>query len=346
MVRSKISLMNDASTNLWLAWGLTLFCLYIHHRQMSLPPPVAVFLNVDTLGFEGLPQVVSGMMDLRLSVISGIGDFIQAAETSELVDGTELASIRSTILTPVFESYDQEARIVGYYLFVVEWDRYFNDLLPEGKNGFEVVLNDSCGTIVTFSVNGPEGVVKGTGDLHDTEYDSLGKGWVYKDNFREMVPIVAYDPSDQPEGECVYQLHVYPTDVLYDFHASEESLHYALYVSLIFVFTALIFLAYDWAVARRQDKVLRTATRTQAIVASLFPENVQERILQEADNSNGDQQTFTPRFRTNRTKDQLRSFLNDDDDGTPGAASAAGKLSLKSRPIADLFPEATVIFAE
>ena len=312
---------------------------------MSLPPR-ADFINFDGLGNEMVPRVVSNMLNVRLSVISEISDIIES-ETPEAAGEAALPSVRSTIFTPVFESYDPDAAIAGFYFFAVPWDRYFEDLLPEGKDGFEVVLNDSCGTTVTYAVNGPKAELKGIGDVHDTEYDSMGKGWVYKDNFRDMVPIGKYDPSTQPGGECVYQLYVYPTDVLYDYHASEEPLHYALYVSLIFVFTALIFLAYDWAVARRQDKVLRTATRTQAIVASLFPENVQERILQEADASNGDQQTFTPRFRTNRTKDQLRSFLNDaEDDGTPGAGAAAGKLSLKSRPIADLFPEATVIFAE
>ena len=285
-------------------------------------------INVDVLGQDSGARLATNMLNRRLSVISEIADTVDA---------------HSFIATPVFETYSEDAPILGFYTVSVPWERYFENLLPEGKNGFEVVLNDSCGTVLTYSVNGPESKLKGEGDLHDSDYDYLGKGWVYVDSFRDMVPIDKYNPKDTPENECVYQLYVYPTDVLRDYHVSKDPIIYALYVSLIFVFTALIFLAYDWAVARRQDKVLRTATRTQAIVASLFPENVQERILQEADGGK-DNQTFTPRFRTNRTKDQLRSFLNDAEDDPAG--NSAAKLSLKSRPIADLFPEATVIFAE
>ena len=263
------------------------------------------------------------------------------------VDVAEVVgSARSYIVTPVFDEFREDAKIVAFYFLIVPWERYFVDLLPTGKNGIDIVLDDSCGTIVTFAIDGPEASLKGAGDLHDPKYDSLGVGWAYKDSFREMVKITDYDPSTKGENECIYQLFVYPTDVFKNSYTSDDPRTYAIAVSLIFVFAAIVFLAYDWTMARRQNKVLRTATRTQAIVASLFPENVQERILQEADGKDADQGTFTPRFRTNRTKDQLRSFLNEAEDHSTPTDGGHKTLSLKSRPIADLFPEATVIFAE
>ena len=306
---------------------------------------------MDVLGTLSAPRVASIMFDTRLSVMSEIDDiaFVAVPESPKVSTDDleeirdENGSVRSYILTPVFDSYEEDANIVAFFFLVVPWERYFEKLLPEGKNGFDVVLNDSCGTIVTFSLNGPEASLKGNGDLHDPQFNDLGVGWVYKDSFREMIPILEFDPATTEDNECLYELFVYPTTVLEKSYLTDDPIHYALAVSGIFVFTALVFLAYDWTVARRQDKVLRTATRTQAIVASLFPENVQERILQEAEDQ--DHQTFTPRFRTNRTKDQLRSFLNDAEEDSPTAASG-NMLSLKSRPIADLFPESTVIFAE
>jgi hypothetical protein len=288
------------------------------------------------------------MLYSRLSTISPLQTYSE--EEDHFLDGerahTPDADVSeyhheasSFVLTPVFSSFSETSDIVAAYLLRIVWEEYFKYLLPEGRNGIDVVLDDSCGTVVTFRLDGPDADEVGYEDLHDPSYNNLGMGWAYLDSFREMIPADEYDPSLAAEGECVYILHVYPTDAFKDDYTTDNPLRYAFAVSLIFVFTALVFLVYDWTVARRQNKVLRTATRTQAIVASLFPENVQERILQEAE-GNKDQQT--PRFRTNRTKDQLQNFLNDADDGP----MEGGNLSLKSRPIADLFPEATVIFAE
>ena len=310
---------------------------------MSAPPTNAEVINRDALGITILPHVFSNMLYTRLSVISQIDTHEnnadgQFTEESEDESDDHEHPARSYILTPVFDSYEDDAKIVAAYMLRVPWEEYFLDLLPEGREGFQVVLNDSCGTSVTFALDGPEATQVGYGDLHEG-YDDLGIGWVYLDSFRTMIPATTFDPSTKEPNECVYTLFVYPTDTFRDLYTSDDPLHYAIAVSLIFVFTAIVFLAYDWTVARRQNKVLRTATRTQAIVASLFPENVQERILQEAES--GKDQNVT-RFRTNRTKYQLQNFLNVAEDEPVDS----GKMSLKSRPIADLFPEATVIFAE
>lgn len=322
--------------------------LFLPDRQASAPPPDASVVNMDLLGIPSFPRVLSNMMYKRLSVMSEIADvnfLLPNEETMAELPEDVVASRNalSFVLTPVFDSYDyanDSTKVVAFFFILVPWQRYFDNVLPQGKNGFEVVVDDSCGSTFTFALDGPQSTLKSKGDTHDTKYDSMGKGWVYKDSFRQMVPADMYDVSTKPENECVYQIYVYPTSTLENAYMTGDPMQYAVAVSLIFVFTAIIFLAYDWAVARRQNKVLRTATRTQAIVASLFPENVQERILQEAET---DEKTNTPRFRTNRTKDQLRSFLNDAEDDGIATSGASG---FKSRPIADLFPEATVIFAE
>lgn len=307
---------------------------------MSAPPSTGEIINNDQFNLWAA-KPVSNMLYTRNSTFSEIDSDQVEADTEGI-----LGVARSYIVTPVFDAFSDGANIVAFYFLIVPWERYFTNLLPTGKNGFDVVLDDSCGSVVTFGVDGPEAYLKGAGDLHDTKYDSLGVGWAYEDSFRKMVPIADYDPTTKGENECIYELYVYPTDTFKELYTSDDPITYAVAVSLIFVFTAVVFLAYDWAVARRQNKVLRTATRTQAIVASLFPENVQERILQEADGKDTDQTTFTPRFRTNRTKDQLRSFLNESDDAENPADAGNTTMSLKSRPIADLFPESTVIFAE
>jgi class 3 adenylate cyclase len=91
------------------------------------------------------------------------------------------------------------------------------------------------------------------------------------------------------------------------------------------VFAVLMFLVYDRLVERRQAIVLKSANQSSAIVSSLFPKNVTDRLLNMVLESNS---------RTMTAKTRLKSFLNDFEDNQG------------LQPIADLFPETTVLFAD
>jgi hypothetical protein len=88
---------------------------------------------------------------------------------------------------------------------------------------------------------------------------------------------------------------------------------------LIFVFTSAVFLTYDWLVEKRQKTVMSTAVHTSAIVSSLFPSTVRDRLF-EAD------------------ADPAGAFQGE------SYISLGDKVV--SRPIADLYPSATVMFAD
>jgi len=45
----------------------------------------------------------------------------------------------------------------------------------------------------------------------------------------------------------------------------------------------LVFVVYDILVQRRQELVMRTATNANAVVSSLFPSSIQQRMLQDAE---------------------------------------------------------------
>ena len=84
----------------------------------------------------------------------------------------------------------------------------------------------------------------------------------------------------------------------------------------------------------RQQKVMKTAVQSTTIVSSLFPSNVRDRLLDANGNSranddNVGKSMFQP------TKTRLKTFLND---GEPSNDS--------SKPIADLFTDTTVLFAD
>jgi class 3 adenylate cyclase len=91
-----------------------------------------------------------------------------------------------------------------------------------------------------------------------------------------------------------------------------------------------VFFVYDNLVERRQSLILSKAEQSTAIVSSLFPTNVRDRLMQttnETDTSGNQILIRSPR---------LTSLLGE---------SAQGNKA-NSQPIADLFPNCTVLFAD
>jgi len=123
----------------------------------------------------------------------------------------------------------------------------------------------------------------------------------------------------------------------------------------IFIFTALVFIGYDVLVTLRQQKVMKTAVQSTTIISSLFPSNVRDRLLEAGGGGGGDVETgrITTTTTTTTTDNnnnnnnnnsnqifkskntRLRTFLND---GEPASES--------NKPIADLFTDTTVLFAD
>lgn len=245
---------------------------------------------------------------------------------------------RSYVSSPIFTDFTDDAKIAGLTAVSVPWEFYFQNVLPPHINGIQAVLSDSCGTVNTMLLRGPNVTVQ-AGDQHDSAFNDMRISWTLGATVGEDGDADFYVTND-----CIYTVDVYPTEEMEDRYLSDRPLHYAIAVAIIFVFTAFVFLVYDWAVQLRQNKVLKTATRTQAIVSSLFPKNVQERIFKDVEEEVKLDDKATGRFRGNRTKDQLRNFLADGSDDKQ--QSFEKHSSLKSKPIADLFPEATIIFAD
>ena len=155
--------------------------------------------------------------------------------------------------------------------------------------------------------------------------------------------------SNNLEQHCHYSVHIYASDALRDTYETSKPLLYAFVVLLVFVFTAGVFLIYDYSVQRRQSIVLATAQRTTAIVSSLFPKSVQERLLKDAEEhgklTTGHGKKTGLSF---GAKSKLKDFLGENRDGDPENDNGKAENSTSihgSAPIADLFPEATIMFA-
>jgi Adenylate and Guanylate cyclase catalytic domain len=103
-------------------------------------------------------------------------------------------------------------------------------------------------------------------------------------------------------------------------------------VSVVFIFAIFLFLFYDRLVERRQSLVLQKAIQSTAIVSSLFPKNVRDRLMNTAGPTDGT---------TKGTRADSKPFRSIMDGPMEGSKHDTG-----GDAIADLFSNCTVMFAD
>ena len=120
---------------------------------------------------------------------------------------------------------------------------------------------------------------------------------------------------------------------------------------------------YSVQVTRRQEKVQTAAIKSNAIVSSLFPKEIRQRLFEESSQSSVLEKLKGKKKKKNKKggkgkeydvpKFRLKNFLDDDDDDKKkGKANDEDDDDeempemFESKPIADLFPNTTVMFAD
>ena len=233
----------------------------------------------------------------------------------------------STVYVPVFNSFSPNRTAMGVLTATVHWASYFRGILPSSIQGVIVVLENSCNDTYTYQIDGEDVIPIGAGDLHNPNFDAYVQSTEFSDHLKIEDGTIGGLTLNQ--DQCRYSIHVYPSDTFYNDYYTSTPNFITLAVGIIFVFTVAMFFVYDRLVERRQKLVLRTATQSTAIVSSLFPEKVRERLMQE---TNDAARSFdTP---NRRLKSYLQDGVDTDDDG------------LGLAPIADLVPHSTVLFAD
>jgi class 3 adenylate cyclase len=111
-------------------------------------------------------------------------------------------------------------------------------------------------------------------------------------------------------------------------------------ISAAFAILAITFILYDRFVNRRNEKIVHAAARSNAIISSLFPTQVRDRLFAAKDDKYGSQEYATTKAKLKNmlTTGDLQSGANVDDDDCD--------YMYKTKPIADLFPETTILFAD
>jgi hypothetical protein len=278
-------------------------------------------INQDIMSIGIIREVLTNVIESKSVMISGV-QFSNFIFRFSNPDDYYPPAARSYVIEPVLESFEDNAPIVGFIIAKIPWDAYFKDVLPRNVNGIAVNVVNSCNQSFTYILNGPEPGFLGDGVYSDTHYKDLA----ITGEFASFARL-----DDASLGGCEYTLYVYPTSEFEDAHSSNKPFYHTFSVVLVFVFTAMVFVLYDFMVTRRQNVILATAHRATTIVQSLFPKNVQKRIMEEAKTSA--EANKKRKGHTFVAKSQIRDFLADDAEKhtTPRDFS-------QSKPIADLFP--------
>ena len=305
------------------------------------------FVNLNLLY---LPEVLTSfkeMQETKSAVLSKI------ANIPEEVDETDDSKWPSSYLTvPIFDTLEHnaaddadkegkeiKANMVGFLTAVLPWHKFFANVLPESAPPVLVVVNNTCGQALSYEVSGPNVTYVGSMDKHNKEFDMADISGAFDELDSARLSMVDKDSSVKEE-HCHYYLEVYPTQDFYDSFFTGRPIIYTVAVLFIFFITSIVFIMYDVLVSRHQEVVKEAAERSNAIISSLFPAQVRDRLLAggSAAAAEAKDSFAAPLVSTNNMSNKGRK------DGD--VESAPGTELLNSRPIADLFANCTVLFAD
>jgi class 3 adenylate cyclase len=289
-----------------------------------------------------------------------------------------------------------KARLDGLDEQVTSWPCFFDESFSASP--IVMVVDDRCGNdTMSFELHGSIVKYLGLGDLHETGMTELGQSHAVANCTTRVDSLDA--------SEIVF--NIYPTSEMQDdYFTDQPTLNMVTSLSFGSVFF-LFLVVYDCMVRKRHDTLTSDFLRSQEILSSLFPANVQERLfnthmeasmnhfdldllhsppvrqkpfvktpatIQEV--SEGSEEDFVdtsssrPMMHFEDPMSTPKQDLFEDHKPAPSqrllpsflspplvsqssvralsfkSESSVRALSFKSEPIADLFPEVTVMFAD
>jgi hypothetical protein len=237
--------------------------------------------------------------------------------------------------------YDpSEHDFAGFLSLSIYWRDLIRGILPPGSNGIVVVFENTCNPTFTYQINGPTVEFLGVGDLHNQVYSHMEKSsWL---NDLKEYSIRGNDTSNKSpysgipilDDICPFYIRVFPSDTMHAQYATSNPVVFAVVTIFIFALSGFIFLIYDCFVEKRQHIVLTSAVQSNAIVSSLFPSMVRDRLAKAHNDA----------IVANSPKRRLKNIMT----GNKAAASSSTDNNAQSNesPIAEVFSDTTVIFAD
>jgi hypothetical protein len=301
---------------------------------------------------------------------------------SQVLEASTSPGPTTTLFYPILQEFDEQfskPTVVGSLSMNIGWRPLLEQSLPFGFLGAVMVLEQSCQPELQlgFVVRDEEGTLEYTGPVEVAQDELDGEGW--EEQIITLPTIYEYGVFDQggkdTGNNCNFRVRLYPdssyvrtlaesrSDNGSDGDGSKPILYTAI-VAFLFLAMLIVFLTYDWLVERRQSVVINIATKSSAIVENLFPAQVRDRMLQNiaekaAADKADDKPSSTPGAQSgDGTPNGGPKSTSTTTGGKPAAADTAVSVKqfltnmpenyndLSSQPIADLFTNTTVLFAD
>jgi len=100
-------------------------------------------------------------------------------------------------------------------------------------NGIDCVIKTSMGSVHSYGIEGGNAIVKGEGDLHDTDYDDF------------ELSIVLTPDGLFSNSSAVYELFIYPNDSFFIHYSTSNPTLAMIGIFLTILLTSLFFFLYD-----------------------------------------------------------------------------------------------------
>ena len=251
----------------------------------------------------------------------------------------------AAMLYPIFDQVDhfQDRKVVAVIDLDVEFGPLFSSVLPSGSSPLLCVVRNPCSQVFSYKVTGETATYLGPEDLHNTKYDTMMVEALLTDFYQdESKDRLDYNGAPVNKDFCPWVLNVYATQEMEDAHLTSKPVYYMCAILGIFLFTCTVFVLYDRIVESRQRKVMSTANISHNIVSSLFPKAVQDQLY-------GQQQQEQQQDKskdTTKIADGVQNFLRKENNGSNGNTNNNATVTENSPPIAELYRDCTVFFAD
>jgi Adenylate and Guanylate cyclase catalytic domain len=235
------------------------------------------------------------------------------------------------------------ASVVGAIVIDVPWTRMLPTLEEADGNSQPLiaVVQSSCGgsgavNTYSFQMASTRGILfLGNGDEHNPKVNGYS-------------PVVrSFNSSSLPSaqnafGSCSFTIFIYPSQEFKEVYFTTRPDIFRVIVLVVFVSVICVFIFYDHIVQVSQNRVVDAAVRSDAIVRSMFPAAVRDKLYEQSKLKQEAAKAASKGFALVTAKRRLLNFVDDDGfDESPHTDP-----NMLDEPIADLFSQATVLFAD
>ena len=236
----------------------------------------------------------------------------------------------SIVLQPIFRDFTEDSEIVAYLSLYLPWTTFFENILPTDSSPIICVVTNPCrpGSSFTLKIDGPSVTFLAYEDLHDPSMEEWG-----------MTSTFAGESNIYPdENPCPYVLDLYPTAAMKSNEETSLPIITTIGAVIVFAFTSFVFIVYDLLAQRQNKKVVTSVQKSSALVTELFPAEYRERLFGN-ENEEGD---FMKKITAKTPLVGGKRWGGLLDDGT----TEEGPEMYASAPVADLFPDCTILEAD